>query len=245
VRLDQAWTVARHDLVLVRRRRAILAALVAAPLGVSIGFPLLVHLILSAGAAIPGGVLVGLLDAFSFFYVIVGTILPVNIASYSIVGEKTEKSLEPLLATPTTDGEILLGKTLAALVPTMIAIWSTSILFMGLTDAVTRSTLGYLLYPDAQIVVLLVVLAPLASLFAIEISVVISAKATDVRSAQQLSGVLFFPFILLYLLAEIGVLVLDAPHLVLVAAVIGLVDLALFSIARRTFHRDEILTRWK
>jgi ABC-2 type transport system permease protein len=245
VRFDQAWTVARHDLVLVRRRRAIFAALVAAPLGVSIGFPFLVHLILSAGATIPNGVLVDLLDAFSFWYVIVGAILPVNIASYSIVGEKTEKSLEPLLSTPTTDGEILLGKTLAALVPTMIAIWSCSILYMGLTDVVTRSSLGYLVYPDVTVLVLLLALSPLAALFAIEVSVLISSRATDIRSAQQLSGVLFFPFILLYLLGEIGVLVLDAPHLVLVSAIVGLVDLALFSIARRTFHRDEILTRWK
>ena len=44
-----------------------------------------------------------LLDSFSFFFVIIATIIPTAISSYSIVGEKVEKSLEPLLATPATD----------------------------------------------------------------------------------------------------------------------------------------------
>ena len=49
--------------------------------------------------------------------VVISAFLPSIIASYSFVGEKIEKSLEPLLATPTTDGELLLGKSLAAFIP--------------------------------------------------------------------------------------------------------------------------------
>jgi hypothetical protein len=43
-------------------------------------------------------------------FIIVPATLPTIIASYSIVGEKNNRSLEPLLATPTTDGELLAGK---------------------------------------------------------------------------------------------------------------------------------------
>ena len=66
-------------------------------------------------------------------------ILPTAIASYSIVGEKVEKSLEPLLATPTTDGELLLGKSIAAFLPPLIATYIGALIFMVLIDIVTFS----------------------------------------------------------------------------------------------------------
>jgi ABC-2 type transport system permease protein len=50
------------------------------------------------------------INAFLFFFIIGAVSLPVGIAAYSVVGEKVEKSLEPLLTTPLTDGEILMGK---------------------------------------------------------------------------------------------------------------------------------------
>ena len=50
-------------------------------------------------------------------------IIPVNIAAYSIVGEKTTHSLEPLLATPITTGELVTGKNLSAVIPAVIATW--------------------------------------------------------------------------------------------------------------------------
>ncbi len=36
------------------------------------------------------------MNAFSFWFVIGAAFLPVTIASYSLVGEKVQKSLEPL-----------------------------------------------------------------------------------------------------------------------------------------------------
>jgi hypothetical protein len=64
--------------------------------------------------------------------------LPVAIASYSLVGEKIERSLEPLLATPATDGEILLGKGIAAFVPPVAAIWAGAVVFMALAGQTAR-----------------------------------------------------------------------------------------------------------
>jgi ABC-2 type transport system permease protein len=52
-------------------------------------------------------------------FIIVPATLPTIIATYSIVGEKNNRSLEPLLATPTTDGEILTGKIFSAFLPSM------------------------------------------------------------------------------------------------------------------------------
>src|SRR5512147_2194769 len=43
------------------------------------------------------------------------------IALESFVGERERKSLEPLLSTPLTDGQLYLGKTIASLVPALAA----------------------------------------------------------------------------------------------------------------------------
>jgi ABC-type Na+ efflux pump permease subunit len=48
---------------------------------------------------VPDTYLVNLLHAFPFVFIIIAGFIPAGIASYSIVGEKVEKSLEPLLAT--------------------------------------------------------------------------------------------------------------------------------------------------
>lgn len=247
MRLAQAWLVARHELSVLRRRRTVLYALVGFPLGVAIGFPVLVAYIVAhaTSAAELRSYLPALLDGFSFWFVVASATLPVNIASYSIVGEKTEKSLEPLLATPTTDGEILLGKALAAFLPTLAAIGWAGTIFMVLIDRVTRGPLGYLYFPNLEMGLILLVLAPLAGLLAIEVIILISARLNDVRSAQQVGGIMFLPFVLLYVVGVSSIVPLDAPHLLYISGVLAAIALVLSTLSRRSFDRDNILTRWR
>jgi ABC-2 type transport system permease protein len=246
MRLSQAWIIASHDFHIFRQKRGIVTGLIALPLGVAIGFPALTwYIVQKAGTSGIGSYLPGLIDAFAFWFVIGAAILPTAISSYGIVGEKIERSLEPLLSTPTTDGEILLGKVLAAFVPTMLVLWAGSALFQLLIDLVTRQALGYLFFPNWDMAGVLFLLAPLASLYAIEFAVIVSSRVTDARSAQQYGGVIFVPLIFVYVAAEIGSINLQGVDLLYVAAVLAALVLALFVVATRTFHREEILTRWK
>src|SRR4030042_5883037 len=54
-----------------------------------------------------------MVTSFMLMFMMTPMIIPVNIAAYSIVGEKTTRSLEPLLATPITNIELLTGTNLA------------------------------------------------------------------------------------------------------------------------------------
>lgn len=246
MRLSQAWLIARHDMRLIRHKRGILIGLIAFPIGVAIGFPALVAIIIqSAGGASTSSYLPDLIDAFGFWFVIAAASLPNAIAAYGIVGEKIERSLEPLLATPSTDGEILLGKTLSAFVPTMIAVWSGSVLFQVLVDVISHPSLGYYFFPNWEMAVILFALAPIASLYSIEVSVIVSSRVTDVRSAQQYAGVIFVPLIFVYLAGEIGKFTLDTGNLLYIAGGLGVLTLGLYFVATKSFHREEILTRWK
>lgn len=245
MRLAQAWIVARHDLRLALRRRAIVAGLIALPVGVGLGFPaLLAYILAHNGSTGAASWLPGLADAFSLWFVIGAAGLPTSIASYSLVGEKTSKSLETLLSTSTTDGELLLGKGLAAWLPAVGAMGVGGILFQVAADLATRGALGFLLYPSWQMAVLLLLAMPLASLLAVEAAVLISARVADVRSAQQLAGLIFFPFIVLYIAGEIG-FPLNATNMLYVSLGLAGIDLALFYGALRSFRREEILTKWK
>jgi ABC-2 type transport system permease protein len=246
MRFSQAWIIALHDFAIFRKKRGIVTGLIALPLGVALGFPALTwYIIQQAGTTSISSYLPGLIDAFSFWFVIGAAILPTAISSYGIIGEKIERSLEPLLTTPTTDGEILLGKVLAAFLPTMIVIWAGSVLFQFNIDLVTHNALGYLYFPNWEMAAILFVLAPLASLYAIEFSVIVSSRATDARSAQQYGSVIFVPLIFVYIGSEIGSVDLAGVDILYIAAIFAVLVLALFFASTRLFHREEILTRWK
>ncbi len=245
MRLSKAWIIASKDFQVFLRKKTVLYTLVLFPLFVSIGLPLIIHFIGAKTGGIPKYYLPTLLDAFAFFFVVGATTLPTVIASYSMVGEKVEKSLEPLLATPTTDGEILMGKSIASFVPPLLAIYISSIIFMALMDYFTFPTLGYLYFPNWNMALVLLLVCPLAAILSVEANIMISSRSNDVRSASQLGGLVVLPFGALYVFSEVGIVNLDAVTLLLICAVLVLIDIALFFVSTAIFQREKILTEWK
>src|SRR3989442_2388521 len=245
MKLSKSWIVASKDLKIFRKKKGVVYGVVVFPLFVAIGLPLVLRFAGARSGVIPEELLLRLLDAFSFFFIIPAATLPTVIASYSLVGEKVERSLEPLLATPITDGELLIGKIIAAFLPPIAAIFASATLFMVLIDQVTRNTLGYLYFPNWTIGVVLLLTAPLSAILSVLLNVIISSRINDVRSAQQLGTLVVLPFAGIYVSAEVGILTLDANNLLIISTVLLAIDLFLFYISRLTFRREEILTKWK
>jgi ABC-2 type transport system permease protein len=243
--LQNAWSVASKDLDTFKVKKGILYTTIAFPLGIGLGFPAIVAVISQFSGSSINASITPFLNAFSFWLVIGAAALPGAIASYSIAGEKVQKSLEPLLATPMKDSEILLGKSIAAFVPSMASVYAGSVVFMVLMDVLTGPGLGYLYYPNWSIGVTLLILAPLATILTIQLTVIVSARVNDVRTVQQFTGVVFFPFIVIYVMTEIGVIALNTTNLLLMAGVFLAADLVLFYVSTATFKREEILTKWK
>jgi ABC-2 type transport system permease protein len=231
--------IARKDITIMMTRRSLRIALAVLPLGLAILFSQII-----ARASIPADQLPKMLNAFLFFFMIYTGALPASIASYSMVGEKVERSLEPLLATPASDGEILLGKALAALVPPLVVMWAGMVTLMTLCDAFTRSTLGYLYFPNSMAAVSVFGVAPLLAIMAVGFSVLWSARVSEVRTAQQLAALAALPGAGLYVGLVSGVFSLSLTSLAVICGVLLVVDAALAVAARATFHREEILTRW-
>jgi len=248
MRLSKSWIIASKDFAIFLKKRNILYSILIVPLLVSVLFPAVVAFAGhgNGGRGIPAVQLPVLLPSFDFFYIILAGFIPTSIASYSIVGEKVEKSLEPLLATPTTDGEILLGKGISAFLPPIAAILGGSAVFMVLMDLVTRGTLGYAFFPNWNAGIVLFLMVPLAAIMSVEWNVIISSRVSDVRVAMQLGALVVLPLGGIYVGGELNLIPLgDTSNLLVIGAILLVVDLLLLYVARATFRREEILTKWK
>jgi ABC-2 type transport system permease protein len=248
MRLSKSWIIAAKDFKTFRKKRNIIYSLAVVPLIVAVLIPAVVGYASHRNGAsgIPAAGLVILLPAFLFFYVILAAYLPTPIASYTIVGEKVEKSLEPLLATPTTDDEILLGKGIAAFVPPLVAVWGGATVFMIFMDLMTHGTLGYYYFPNWDAAALLLTLVPLAALLSVQVNVIVSSRISDVRTGQQIGALTVLPLAGLYVAGELNLI--DLGSTTTFSIIIGallVVDVLLFFVSRATFRREEILTKWK
>jgi ABC-type Na+ efflux pump permease subunit len=233
--------------VFLKKKNIIYSAFVV-PLLASLFLPVVIYYVEleNGGSGIAASELTYLLPALTFFYLILAGLIPTTIASYSIIGEKVEKSFERLLATPTTDSEILLGKGISSFLPPLGAILVGAAIYMVLMDVVTHGTLGYYFFPNWNAAVVFFLAVPLATIMSVEWNVIVSARVSDVRVAQQVGMLLVLPFAGVYVGGELGVVPLgNTGVLLIISGILLATDLLLLYVARATFRREEILTKWK
>ena len=177
-------------------------------------------------------------------FLLLPMILPSVIASYSIVGEKTSRTLEPVLATPVSTLEFLFAKCLTAMLPSVILTWAAAVVFaVGmLPAAISGRVYSAVISPAWLLMVLL--WAPLLSLVTVGLTVLISSRANDPRSAQQVSVALILPFVALSVAQLSGVLVLGPLVVLLGALGLALVAAFVLNLAVQFFQRESILTKW-
>jgi len=177
-------------------------------------------------------------------FIIVPATLPTIIATYSIVGEKNNRSLEPLLATPTTDGELLAGKIFSSFIPSMGSTLLAFTLGVVLLDVILIPRTGFPLLPTPTWILSILLLAPTACLMSVLACVLVSSKVSDVRAAQQLGGFVAMPVVVLMLGVLSGFIFLSPVMIFVIAGLYGLLDIILFYFSKAIFNRETILTKW-
>jgi ABC-2 type transport system permease protein len=184
-------------------------------------------------------------QAFSSMFLLMPMILPSIIAAYSIVGEKTNRTLEPLLATPIKTWELLVGKMLSSLIPTMALTWLAGAIFIIGVRVSASSDRVITAIVSAGWLTVFLLCTPLLALIAIAAMVAISARVNDPRTAQQYSAWIVVPFLAVFFGQLTGVLILS-PLIALIATIL-LAIIAGLAIAGATllFQREAILTRWR
>ncbi|HUJ25131.1 MAG TPA: ABC transporter permease subunit [Myxococcales bacterium] len=172
-------------------------------------------------------------------FLVLPIFLPILLAAQSIGGERERRTLEPLLATPVRTLSIILGKSLAALVPALGITWIAAALFCAGIDVVV----GKPLLPDAAWLFGTLLLAPLLALFGNATAVVVSARVLDPRAAQNLAATTVLPLLGLLVVQLAGRIALGPRFYFALAAGVAVADVALIFVAVKLFDRERLLTR--
>ncbi|MBI3159832.1 MAG: ABC transporter permease subunit [Chloroflexi bacterium] len=195
-----------------------------------------------AGAACAQFVIV---SQFLMLFLLMPVIIPVTIASYSIVGEKRTRTLEPLLATPISTLELLAGKALGAALPAVIVTWGAYALFVAGALLVTGNPAlaGLLLKPLWLLAI--AVVGPLLAVAAVSMAVMVSSRVNDPRVAEQVSALVMLPVLGFFMAQTFGLITINQTLILWLALLLLAVDAGLLALAIQLFQRETILTRWK
>ena len=185
------------------------------------------------------------LNEFMILFMIMPLVIPISIAAYSVVGEKTTHSLEPLLATPISTLELLVAKGLAATIPAVVATWLGFGVFViaaplvGASGAVLHQLLG----PAWFLAVFII--GPLIAILAVNFAVLVSSRVSDPRVAEQVSAVIIVPLLGVLFGQLAGLIILDLRFMAVSAVVLALIDGGVAYLCAGLFQRETILTKWK
>ena len=185
------------------------------------------------------------ISEFSMLFLIIPVMVPVMITAYSIVGEKTTRTLEPLLATPITTIELLVGKALAAAIPALGATWVAYSIFATGAYLMTKSEMILNVLLNPNYLIMLIFLAPLLSIMGISIAVMVSSRSNDPRVAEQLSGFVVLPVLGLFIGQIAGWIQINGQLVFWLIFIMLMIDAVLIYFAAQLFERETILTRWK
>jgi ABC-2 type transport system permease protein len=172
-------------------------------------------------------------------------ILPVTISAYSIVGEKMTRSLEPLLATPITTRQLLLGKSYAAAAPAVGLTWVAFALFLVCARLFSVSDRVFAIFASPMWLVVMLLLVPLLTVLAVMVGIIVSSRVNDPRAAEQLGALVIIPFMGFFFAVMGGVVFLNMTTFLIATLVVALIDVGLVYLGASLFQRETILTRWK
>jgi ABC-type Na+ efflux pump permease subunit len=176
-------------------------------------------------------------------YLILPHMVASVIAADSFAGEKERKTLEAVLYTPTTDGELLLAKLLSAWLPALVVAWGGFLLYAVVVNVAAWPTMGHLFFPSAMWTVLAFWLAPAVAGLGLSATVLISSRAKGFQDAYQLGVVVILPVLFLAVAQMSGAVFIDVWLVFVLGLILWLVDAVLLGLGARTFRRDVLATR--
>jgi ABC-2 type transport system permease protein len=184
-----------------------------------------------------------LADWFSM-YLVMPVFVPILISSHAVAGEKEKRTLEPLLASPITPLELVMGKSLGSLIP---AVAVCLIAFAGLCIGVDWAAWPLAhepVLPNGMWLFGVFVIAPLFAFFGNGVAVMVSARVGDSRLAQQLSGLVVLPLVGLAASQFGGLLRSGTEYYAIIGLVVLLLDGLILLVVPRLFDRERLMTRW-
>jgi ABC-2 type transport system permease protein len=175
--------VVRKELAEFRRNRLIVGTAAVLPV-IFLVIPTASILTVKA-SALSAGLAKGI-DRSLFLPLIVPVIVPSMMSAYSVVGEREQGTLEPVLTTPVSRAELLIGKAAAIFIPAAALGYLIFGVFVAITQFAAAPAVAAAVRQAPQLPATLLFI-PLLAAWAIWVGLAISARVSDTRVAQQLS----------------------------------------------------------
>ncbi|MCK2215240.1 ABC transporter permease subunit [Actinomadura sp. ATCC 31491] len=167
-------------------------------------------------------------------------LVPAAPAAYAVVGERLQGTLEPVLTTPISRAELLLGKALAALVPSLGVAYGVFALFLAATELFAHPAVAAAFVSGPGLLAQLLFTPPLA-LSSIWIGITVSARARDPRVAGQVAVLLSLPGVAVTTLVAYRVIPATPPTALVAAAALLLFCVLGWRTAAAAVGRERLL----
>jgi ABC-type transport system involved in multi-copper enzyme maturation permease subunit len=180
-------------------------------------------------------------DYALFLPLMVSVLVPAVLSAYSVVGEREQGTLEPVLTTPVRRAELLIGKAAAIFMPAVVLGYLIFGVFVTITQLAAAPPVAAAVRHAPQLPAALVFI-PLLAAWAIWAGLAISTRVSDTRVAQQLSVLGSLPPVALAALMSFHVI---TPTFGLAAALAGgllAIDSAACLAVARLFDRERLVT---
>jgi ABC-2 type transport system permease protein len=168
-------------------------------------------------------------------------IVPAALASYAVVGERDQGTLEPVLTTPIRREELILGKALAAFVPAATIAYAVYALFLAAVALFAQAAVASTLL-TWQVILPQVVFTPLLVAWSIWVGMAVSGRVKDVRTAQQLGVLASLPTFAVTALITFNVIHASLGLALGLGAALLVLDALGWRVTSATFNRERLIT---
>ena len=167
-------------------------------------------------------------------------LVPAAVAAYSVVGERQQGTLEPVLSTPIRQEEFLIGKALAALIPSLVVSFGVYAAVIASMELFAQPAVTAALLHSTQILAQ-IAFTPLLACWSIWVGVAISTRSNDLRVAQQLGMLANAPSVVLTSLIAYNAIHASFSLAIGAAAVLLLLDGSGWRLASAALSRERLI----
>ncbi len=174
------------------------------------------------------------------YMLLIPAMIPSALSAYSVVGEREQGTLEPILGTPIRREEFLIGKALATFIPTLVIAFAIFGIFLAATALFANPVVVSAIFERSHVLVQLL-FTPLLAGWSIWVGIAISSRSSDVRVAQQFSSFASLPPLAIVALMSFNVVTPSASLALGLAGGLLVLDVFGWRAVAAMFDRERLL----
>jgi ABC-type Na+ efflux pump permease subunit len=177
------------------------------------------------------------------FLLFIPSMIPAIVAADSFAGEKERKTMESIALLPVSKTELILGKVLVSLIPSLLI---TIACFIGMGVIINLFLFEHLegnilVLTDHTFLLTVFLMSPLLAFFDIIITTIISSRSKDLKSAQSISGALIVPVLAIMFAQMFNPAFLSPTMIFILSGILGMLCLIFIYIANKALDIEKLV----